>query len=40
VKQRTPHEVRLGHHLVWKMASTYSRGLKGSRSSTPSPTPT
>ncbi len=40
VKQRTPHEVRVGHHLSWKMASTYSLGLNGSRSSTPSPTPT
>ena len=40
VKQRAPHEVGVGHHFSWKIASTYSRGENGSRSSTPSPTPT
>ena len=40
MKQRAPHEVGVGHHFSWKIASTYSRGENGSRSSTPSPTPT
>ena len=39
MKQRAPHVVGVAHHFSWKIASTYSRGENGSRSSTPSPTP-
>src|SRR6185503_527691 len=31
VKQRASHEVGLGHHFSWKIASTYSRGENGRR---------